>query len=106
MRVGEVLRLNTADVDPGNGVLTVWLSKFGKSRLVPLASSTITALTEYRQQLPPNPATPGNIRRPRRTAGQLPEVQPRLRRPVGHHRDHRRRRSAATRPTTSATASP
>ncbi len=52
MRVGEALRLNTADVDPDSGVLTVWLSKFGRSRLVPLAPSTITALGRYRAQLP------------------------------------------------------
>lgn len=52
MRIGEVLRLNTADVDPDTGVLTVWLSKFGKSRLVPLAPSTIAALNRYRDRLP------------------------------------------------------
>ncbi len=57
MRIGEVLRLNTVDVDSDTGVLTVWLSKFGKSRLVPLASSTITALT----------ATAGDSRRHRLT---------------------------------------
>ena len=58
MRVGEVLRLNTTDVDPVSGVITMWLSKFGRSRLVPLTSSTITALAHYRQQLPLNPTTP------------------------------------------------
>lgn len=58
MRVGEVLRLNTADVDADAGVLTVWLSKFGKSRLVPITPSTITALGDYRCQLPPRPTTP------------------------------------------------
>jgi integrase len=52
MRIGEVLRLNTADVDAENSALTVWLSKFGKSRLVPVAPSTITALSDYRGQLP------------------------------------------------------
>lgn len=58
MRIGEVLRLDTADIDPATGVLTVWLAKFGKSRLVPLAPSTITALDHYRQQLPPDLTTP------------------------------------------------
>ncbi len=58
MRVGEVLRLNTADLDPDTGVLTVWLSKFGKSRLVPLAPSTIAALGRYRAQLPATVTTP------------------------------------------------
>ena len=58
MRIGEVLRLDTADVDPATGMLTVWLAKFGKSRLVPLAPSTIAALDHYRQQLPPDMTTP------------------------------------------------
>jgi len=58
MRIGEVLRLNTADLDPATGVLTVWLAKFGKSRLVPLAPSTITALESYRRQLPRDLTTP------------------------------------------------
>lgn len=52
MRIGEVLRLNTTDMDPDTGVLTVWLSKFNKSRLVPLAPSTADALNRYRAQLP------------------------------------------------------
>ncbi len=56
MRIGEVLRLNTSDLDPDTGVLTVWLSKFGKSRHVPLAASTITALTTYREGLVPTAA--------------------------------------------------
>jgi site-specific recombinase XerD len=51
MRVGEILRLNTDDLDPDTGLLTVWLTKFGKSRLVPLSSSTCTALDRYRHQV-------------------------------------------------------
>ncbi|MEP7115069.1 MAG: tyrosine-type recombinase/integrase [Ilumatobacteraceae bacterium] len=47
MRVGEVLRLNTVDVDVDAGVLTVWLSKFGKSRHVPITPSTVVALDRY-----------------------------------------------------------
>ncbi len=46
MRVGEVLRLNVADIDT-DGVATVWLSKFNKSRHVPLTASTLTALADY-----------------------------------------------------------
>ena len=49
MRVGEVFRLNVADFDPDDHVLTVWLSKFGKSRLVPLSASTSAALDRYRR---------------------------------------------------------
>lgn len=50
MRIGEVLRLNDVDVDGDSGVLTVWLSKFGKSRHVPLTASTLAALVRYRHQ--------------------------------------------------------
>ena len=60
MRVGEVLRLNTVDVDLHARVLTVWLSKFGKSRHVPIAASTLAALDRYlelRRRHVPNPAT-------------------------------------------------
>jgi integrase/recombinase XerD len=48
MRIGEVLALNTADVDWDTGVLTVWLAKFNKSRHVPLAPSATSALADYR----------------------------------------------------------
>lgn len=47
MRVGEVVRLDLADVDWADGQLTVRSSKFGKSRLVPLHPSTVEALREY-----------------------------------------------------------
>lgn len=47
MRISEVLKLNVADVDMATGVATVWLSKFNKSRHVPLAASTSDALTGY-----------------------------------------------------------
>lgn len=52
MRIGEVLRLNVGDLNPANGVVTVWLSKFAKSRHVPLAPSAIAALTRYRALQP------------------------------------------------------
>ena len=48
MRIGEVLRLNVEDLDRDAAMLTVWLSKFGKSRIVPLTPSTINALDRYR----------------------------------------------------------
>ncbi|MEO7398943.1 MAG: tyrosine-type recombinase/integrase, partial [Ilumatobacteraceae bacterium] len=51
MRIGEVLRLNVDDLDRDSGVLTVWLSKFGKSRLVPLSPSTCAALDRYRHTI-------------------------------------------------------
>ncbi len=47
MRIGEVLRLDRSDVDFDTGVLTVWETKFNKSRHVPLAVSTLSALADY-----------------------------------------------------------
>lgn len=50
LRIGEALRLNLADVDLPQGILTIRDSKFGKSRLVPLHPSTRTALRRYLQR--------------------------------------------------------
>ncbi len=50
LRIGEALRLNLADVDLDQGILTIRDSKFGKSRLVPLHPSTRTALRRYLQR--------------------------------------------------------
>ena len=47
MRVGEAIRLDRADLDVANGLLTVRETKFGKSRELPLHPSTVTALREY-----------------------------------------------------------
>jgi integrase/recombinase XerD len=61
MRVGEVIRLDRPDADLDGGVLTVRESKFGKSRLVPLQASVMTALRQYdalRDQLMPGPEDP------------------------------------------------
>jgi integrase len=49
LRVSEALALLDTDVDLQNGTLTVRLSKCKKSRLLPLHSSTVEALTRYRQ---------------------------------------------------------
>jgi len=49
MRVGEVLNLQPADIDWTDGVLTIRNAKFGKSRLVPLHSSTLKALATFVQ---------------------------------------------------------
>lgn len=48
LRVSEALSLLDADVDLTEGSITVRQSKFGKSRLLPLHSSTVEALTRYR----------------------------------------------------------
>jgi integrase len=61
IRVGEAIRLDRTDVDQVNGVLHIRESKFGKSRFVPVLTSTLAALGRYvqaRDQLLPNPATP------------------------------------------------
>jgi integrase len=47
LRISEALRLTRKDVDMAGGVLTVVDSKFHKSRLVPIHSSTVMALSFY-----------------------------------------------------------
>jgi integrase len=47
MRISEAMNLERDDVDLDAGVLTVRLTKFGKSRLVPLHPTTCTALRGY-----------------------------------------------------------
>jgi integrase len=47
MRVSEPLALDRKDVDLTQGILTVRQAKFGKSRLVPLHSTTRDALIRY-----------------------------------------------------------
>jgi len=48
LRISEALGLTDLDVDLDAGVLTVRLTKFGKSRLVPLHPSAIGPLVAYR----------------------------------------------------------
>jgi integrase len=50
MRVGETLRLQCSDMDWDQGVITIRASKFGKSRELPLSSSTVEALGAYARQ--------------------------------------------------------
>jgi integrase/recombinase XerD len=60
MRVSEALRLDRPDVRWEDGVLTVWRSKFEKSREVPLHPSALAALRAYahcRDELCPRPLT-------------------------------------------------
>jgi integrase len=47
MRVGEAIDLDRTSLDGVHGVITVRHGKFGKSREVPLHSSTLEALEEY-----------------------------------------------------------
>jgi integrase/recombinase XerD len=50
LRVGEAIRLDTGDIDWERGLLIVRDTKFGKTRLVPLHSTTIDALDDYIQR--------------------------------------------------------
>jgi integrase len=50
LRLSEVIGLQRDDVDLKNGMLTVRQSKFGKSRLVPLHSTTRSALSSYAER--------------------------------------------------------
>lgn len=50
MRIGEVVALDDNDIDWKDGVLTIRLAKFGKSRLIPLHHSTLDALSFYIRQ--------------------------------------------------------
>jgi integrase len=47
MRVGEAIALDRTDLDHERGVVTVRDGKFGKSREIPLHSTTLEALEEY-----------------------------------------------------------
>ncbi len=47
LRLSEARRLERHDVDLAHGVLTIRMSKFRKSRLVPLHSTSVQALTSY-----------------------------------------------------------
>ncbi len=61
MRISEALALDRGDIDLEEEVLTIRRTKFGQSRLVPIHSSTCTALQRYAEQrgrLLPRPATP------------------------------------------------
>ena len=60
MRISEVIRLDSTEVDLKQGLLTVQLTKFSKSRLIPLHPSTVKKLKLYlhrRDQLHPRPPT-------------------------------------------------
>ncbi len=61
LRIGEALRLDRDDVDLTEGVLRIRLSKFDKSREVPMHASTVDALAAYtreRDRLCRRPADP------------------------------------------------
>jgi integrase len=60
LRVGEVIRLDRADLCCADARLLIRESKFGKSRMVPLQPSVLAALQRYaalRDDIHPRPAT-------------------------------------------------
>jgi integrase/recombinase XerD len=61
LRIGEAIKLDCSDIDWHDGVLLIRESKFGKSRLVPLHPSSVSALRHYeltRDRLQPRPLEP------------------------------------------------
>lgn len=61
MRIGEAVALNRDDVDLHSGVLAIREGKFGKSRFIPIHTTTRDALEEYskeRSAILPLPRTP------------------------------------------------
>jgi integrase len=61
LRPGEALMLDRSDVDFDDGILSIRATKFGKSRLVPMAPSTRDALRRYadrRDRLCAQPSSP------------------------------------------------
>ena len=61
MRTSEPISLDRGDVDLDRGVITIRSTKFGKSRYVPIDSSTLQALEQYqrrRDRLCLDPQTP------------------------------------------------
>lgn len=61
MRLGEVIRLDRADLDQDGGIVTIRDSKFAKSRQIPLHPTTLAALAGYAQLRDrhfPDPGTP------------------------------------------------
>lgn len=50
LRIGEAMALEDRDVDLEERILTIRTSKFGKSRVVPVAATTATVLAEYRRR--------------------------------------------------------
>jgi integrase/recombinase XerD len=49
LRIGEALALTLSDVDLDQGILTILSAKFGKSRLVPLHTTTVQIFADYRE---------------------------------------------------------
>src|SRR5204862_8252553 len=65
LRISEVLKLERPDVDLCDGILTIRQTKFGKTRLVPLHTSTRDVMADYarrRERLLRSPSSLGSFR--------------------------------------------
>jgi site-specific recombinase XerD len=60
LRAGEALRLRISDVDLKRRILTVWNSKFHKSRLCPIGGSLASALSKHLKERQSFPMPNGN----------------------------------------------
>jgi integrase len=61
MRCGEAVRLDRDHIDWDDGVITVWNSKFQKSRAIPIHPTSVQALKQYaqiRDRFCPHPKSP------------------------------------------------
>jgi integrase/recombinase XerD len=61
MRLGEAIRLDDADADLDEAMITIRDSKYGKSRRIPIDATVVAALRDYlerRRALRPAPAAP------------------------------------------------
>jgi integrase/recombinase XerD len=72
IRIGEVLALDVADVDWQAGVVSVRSSKFDTGRHVPVDSSTLGALDDYRQGCRDVATTPALFLTPKLTRLRYP----------------------------------
>lgn len=55
LRVGEVVRLQPADLDPERGLLLVRQAKGRKDRYAPLSHTALEAVRDYQRAVPPGP---------------------------------------------------
>jgi integrase len=63
LRAGEALRLRPCDVDLQGRVLSLWTTKFFKSRLIPIGARLAAALARYAQERKHPPPPGGNLSR-------------------------------------------
>lgn len=97
MRVGEAVRLDRDHIDWDDAVLTVWNSKFHKSRALPLHPVTVDALGRYarlRDECCPHPTAPSfflSTTGTRLAPGGIHHLFPRLVRNAGLEQPGRRR---------------